>query len=161
MLLRRVTYENLRRNNNRRNSRSDSRKVFALRPETALRIYTYAPDRHSLPVRQPMPSVRKTETEEKTVRRLLLQILTRLRKILTIINYGEATLLPPRFLFFNPSSKRHPFLFRHRVDDVSLLFVDESYRRKPERNAIVFVCVLFGVFAVFPAAAELEIPRTY
>ena len=205
MLLRRVTYENLRRNNNRRNSRSDSRKVFALRPETALRIYTYAPDRHSLPVRQTLPPVRKTETEEKTVRRLLLQIPARLRKVLTIINCGEATLLPPRFLFFNPSSQtktyklfpssraqrgdpeercanvyanypvvwqrdcrgrfapsqRRSFLFRYRVDDVSLLFVDESYRRKPERNAIVFVCVLFGVFAVFPAAAELEIPRTY
>ena len=99
MWLRRVTYENLRRNNNRRNSRSDSRKVFALRPETALRIYTYAPDWHSLPVRQTLPPVRKTETEEETVRRLLLQILTRLRKILTIINYGEATLLPPRFCF--------------------------------------------------------------
>lgn len=61
---------------------------------------------------------------------------------------------------FAPSQRRL-FLFCHRVDDVSLLFVDESYRRKPERNAIVFVCVLFGVFAVFPAAAELEIPRTY
>ncbi len=99
MLLRRVTYENLRRNNNRRNSRSDSRKVFALRPETSLRIYTYAPDRHSLPVRQTLPPVRKTETEEKTVRRLLLQIPARLRKVLTIINCGEATLLPPRFCF--------------------------------------------------------------
>ncbi len=119
MWLRRVTYENLRRNNNRRNSRSDSRKVFALRPETALRIYTYAPDRHSLPVRQTLPSVRKTE--EKTVRGLLLQILTRLRKILTIINYGEATLLPPRFLFFNPSSQRRPFLFRHRERSVATL----------------------------------------
>lgn len=105
MLLRRVTYENLRRNNNRRNSRSDSRKVFALRPETSLRIYTYAPDRHSMPVWQTLPPVRKTETEEKTVRRLLLQIPARLRKVLTIINCGEATLLPPRFLFFNPSSQ--------------------------------------------------------
>ena len=79
--------------------------MFALRPETSLRIYTYAPDRHSLPVRQTLPPVRKTETEEKTVRRLLLQIPARLRKVLTIINCGEATLLPPRFLFFNPSSQ--------------------------------------------------------
>ena len=95
--------------------------MFALRPETALRIYTYAPDWHSLPVRQTLPPVRKTETEEETVRRLLLQILTRLRKILTIINYGEATLLPPRFLFFNPSSQRRPFLFRHRERSVATL----------------------------------------
>ena len=73
--------------------------MFALRPETSLRIYTYAPDRHSLPVRQTLPPVRKTETEEKTVRRLLLQIPARLRKVLTIINCGEATLLPPRFCF--------------------------------------------------------------
>ena len=39
--------------------------MFALRPETALRIYTYAPDWHSLPVRQTLPSVRKTKTEEE------------------------------------------------------------------------------------------------
>lgn len=147
MLLRRVTYENLRRNNNRRNSRSDSRKVFALRPETSLRIYTYAPDRHSLPVRQTLPPVRKTETEEKTVRRLLLQIPARLRKVLTIINCGEATLLPPRFC--------------HRVDDVSLLFVDEGYGRNTERNAVVFVGIFFGGFTVCPIAAELEVRRTY
>ena len=203
MLLRRVTYENLRRNNNRRNSRSDSRKVFALRPETSLRIYTYAPDRHSLPVRQTLPPVRKTETEEKTVRRLLLQIPARLRKVLTIINCGEATLLPPRFCFsirhrkdvlfysviasaawrsrrlayerlcnllrrlatglprsLRPSQRR-PFLFRHRVDDVSLLFVDEGYGRNTERNAVVFVGIFFGGFTVCPIAAELEVRRTY
>lgn len=204
MLLRRVTYENLRRNNNRRNSRSDSRKVFALRPETSLRIYTYAPDRHSMPVRQTLPPVRKTETEEKTVRRLLLQIPARLRKVLTIINCGEATLLPPRFCFstrhrkrsqtdsfrhrersvaatkigartpmqYTPSfraglprslrhSQRRPFLFRHRVDDVSLLFVDEGYGRNTERNAVVFVGIFFGGFTVCPIAAELEVRRTY
>ena len=220
--------------------------MFALRPETSLRIYTYAPDRHSLPVRQTLPPVRKTETEEKTVRRLLLQIPARLRKVLTIINCGEATLLPPRFLFFNPSSQRRPFLFRHRersvaipkigvrtsmqftpsfgdgiaavaslprkdvifysviasaawqsrgavceclynllrrlerdcrgrfapsqrrlflfchrVDDVSLLFVDEGYGRNTERNAVVFVGIFFGGFTVCPIAAELEVRRTY
>ena len=141
MLLRRVTYENLRRNNNRRNSRSDSRKVFALRPETSLRIYTYAPDRHSMPVRQTLPPVRKTETEEKTVRRLLLQISARLR-----IAGRQPYCLPA---------------FCHRVDDVSLLFVDEGYGRNTERNAVVFVGIFFGGFTVCPIAAELEVRRTY
>ena len=83
--------------------------MFALRPETALRIYTYAPDRHSLPVRQTLPPVRKTETEEETVRGLLLQIPARLRKVLTIINCGEATLLPPRFCF---STRRRAYFRR-------------------------------------------------
>ena len=241
-----------------------------------------------MPVRQTLPPVRKTETEEKTVRRLLLQIPARLRKVLIIINCGEATLLPPRFCFsirhrkdvlfysviasaawrsrrlayerlcnllrrlatglprslrplaktsfFIPSSRaqrgdpeercanvyanypvvwqrdcrgrfapsqrrsfysviasaawrsrgavceclynllrrlerdcrgrfapsqRRSFLFRYRVDDVSLLFVDEGYGRNTERNAVVFVGIFFGGFTVCPIAAELEVRRTY
>ena len=94
--------------------------MFALRPETSLRIYTYAPDRHSLPVRQTLPPVRKTETEEKTVRRLLLQIPARLRKVLTIINCGEATLLPPRFCFS----------IRHRKDVLFSVIASAAWRSR-------------------------------
>lgn len=61
---------------------------------------------------------------------------------------------------FAPSQRR-PFLFCHRVDDVSLLFVDEGYGRNTERNAVVFVGIFFGGFTVCPIAAELEVRRTY
>ena len=108
--------------------------MFALRPETSLRIYTYAPDRHSMPVRQTLPPVRKTETEEKTVRRLLLQIPARLRKVLIIINCGEATLLPPRFCFS----------IRHRKD-VLFYSVIASAAWRSRRLAYERLCNFYSV----------------
>ena len=99
--LRRVTYENLRRNNNRRFGRRDSRKVFALRTASALRFRTRSPLRQPLPLRQTVPPVRKAE--EKTVRRLLLQIFAGLRPILIsqtpeIITAGRQNDCLPAFI---------------------------------------------------------------